>query len=110
MASSGMIGRLMVAGILAGVVLWSVGLSAADPMRLVESLTTGVGVTAAGAYLLFAEGTVTFAGSGFFTATFSDTQAVVTPQPETMVLLGLGLIACAVLPVLRRGARRRGGA
>ncbi len=66
--------------------------------------------TAAGAYSLFAEGTITFAGSGVLAATFSDTQAVVTPQPGTMVLLGVGLIALAVLPVLRRAARRQGGA
>jgi len=43
-------------------------------------------------------------------ATFSDTQAAVTPQPGTMVLLGVGLLALAVLPVLRRAAHRQGGA
>ena len=160
MAASGTIGRLVVAGILAGVVLAAAAPGAAGPMRLrLENLSSialqswlnpdnlvpdlGADVTtpgalpgytipvgslplfapavfgpgsfsdseiepftAAGAYSLFAEGTITFIGSGVFAASFSDTQAVVTPQPRTMVLLGMGLIALAVLPVLRRAARR----
>jgi len=65
--------------------------------------------TAAGAYSLFAEGTINFAGSGVLTATFSDTQAVVTPEPGSIVLLGVGLIALALLPVLRRAGRRQRG-
>ena len=94
MTSSRMIGRLMLAGIHVGAVLWSAGPSAADPMRLrLENLTTGVGVI------------ITDNGA----ATFSDTQAVATPQAGTMVLLGVGLIVLAVLPVLRRAARRQRG-
>jgi hypothetical protein len=189
MASSRTIGRLVGAGILAGVALWSAGPSTADPMRLrLENVTEsddyvggasitgliggtlqgGAGstitlqnwlnpanlvpnlgadvtipgglpaytisagsrplfapavfgpgafsdseiepFTAAGQYSRFAEGAITFAGSGVFTATFSDTQAAVTPQPGTMVLLGVGLIALALLPMLRRAARRQDGA
>ena len=59
--------------------------------------------SAAGPYSLFAEAIVTF--TGFGTASFTDTQVVATPEPGTMVLLGAGLIALAVLPVLRRAAR-----
>jgi hypothetical protein len=106
MASSRTIGRLVVAGLLAGAVLASAVPGAADPTRLrLQNLS----FTAAGAFSLFAEGTITFTGSGVLTATFSDTQAVLTPEPGTMVLLGVGLIALAVLPVLRRAGRRQRG-
>lgn len=74
----------------------------------VNSGTATEAFSADGAYSLFAQGTITFAGAG--SVTFTDTQAVVTPQPGTMVLLGVGLIALAALPLLRRTARRRTGA
>ena len=60
--------------------------------------------SAPGAYSLFAEGIIAFTGAG--NATFTDTLAVVTPEPGTIVLLGVGLIALAVLPLFRRSAGR----
>jgi hypothetical protein len=55
--------------------------------------TGKTGFTKAGPYSLFAQATINFTGAG--TATFSDSQ-IVTPEPSTIVLVGIGITALAI--------------
>jgi len=77
------------------------------------STSSSAPFTATGAYSLFAEATITFTATsagGTEVATFSDSQSVPVPEPGTVVLLGTGMIGLALVPIVRRMARRQGRA